>query len=59
MLAFYEKGEETLPTEEICLKTESMKVIQIKKVHIYLYFYIHIIMRPPFSKLLTNIFTDQ
>ena len=42
----YEKGEETLPTEEICLKTEPMEVIQIKKVHIYLYsYYIHVIMR--------------
>ena len=44
ILAHYEKGEETLPTEEICLKTESMEVIQIKKVHIYLYSYISAIV---------------
>ena len=45
ILACYEKGEETLPGEEIYLKTEPMEVIQIEKVHIYLYLYVHIIMR--------------
>ena len=40
ILARYGEEEETLPTEEIYLKTESMEVIQIKKVHIYLYSYI-------------------
>ena len=45
ILACYEKGEETLPAEEIYLKTEPMEVIQIEKVHIYLYLYVHIIMR--------------
>ena len=30
--ARYKKGEETLPTEEIHLRTESMNVVQIKKV---------------------------
>ena len=44
ILARYEKGEETLPTEEIYLKTKSMQVIQINKVQIYLYSYIHIMM---------------
>ena len=44
ILARYEKGEETLPTEEINLKTKSMQVIQINKVQIHLCSYIHIIM---------------
>ena len=49
ILALYEKRKETLPTEEICLKTESMKVIQIKKVPLFLNSYIHIIKRAHFS----------
>ena len=49
ILALYEKRKETLPTEEICLKTESMKVIQIKKGPLFLNSYIHIIMRTHFS----------
>ena len=47
ILARYEKGEETLPTEEIHLKTESMEVIQIEKVCIHLYTYIGIFMLIP------------
>ena len=47
ILARYEKGEETLPTEEIHLKTESMEVIQIEKVFTHLYTYIGIFMRIP------------
>ena len=45
ILARYEKGEETLPTEEIHLKTESMEIIQINKVCVHLSTYIHIYMR--------------
>ena len=37
ILAHYEKGEETLPTEEIYLKTESMEVVQIEKVCICIF----------------------
>ena len=40
MLACYESGEETLPTEEIHVKTEPLEIIQIDKVHIHLYMYI-------------------
>ena len=51
ILARYEKGEETLPTEEVHLKTESMEIIQLEKVCIYLciyiYIYIHIFMQIP------------
>ena len=43
ILARYEKEEETLPTEEIHLKTESMEVIQIEKVCINLGTYTHIL----------------
>ena len=43
ILARYEKEEETLPTEEIHLKTESMEVIQIEKVCINLGIYMHIL----------------
>ena len=49
ILTLYEKRKETLPTEESCLKTESMKVIQIKKVPLFLNSYIHIIKRAHFS----------
>ena len=45
ILARYEKGEETLPTEEIHLKTESMEIIQINKVCVHLSTYMHISMR--------------
>ena len=40
ILACYESGEETLPTEEIHVKTEPLEIIQIDKVHIHLYMYI-------------------
>ena len=40
ILARYESGEETLPTEEIHVKTEPLEIIQIDKVHIHLYMYI-------------------
>ena len=42
ILARYEKREETLPTEEVHLKTESMEIIQLEKVCIYLCIYIYI-----------------
>ena len=41
-LARYKKGEETLPTEEIHLKTESMEIIQIDNVCVHLSTHIHI-----------------
>ena len=40
ILACYERREETLPTEEIHVKTEPLEIIQIEKVHIHLYMYI-------------------
>ena len=40
ILACYEMREETLPTEEIQVKTEPLELIQIEKVHIHLYMYI-------------------
>ena len=40
ILARYESGEETLPTEKIHVKTEPLEMIQIDKVHIHLYMYI-------------------
>ena len=41
ILARYERGEETLPTEEIHVKTEPLEIIQIDKVHIHLYMHIY------------------
>ena len=41
ILARYERGEETLPTAEIHVKTEPLEIIQIDKVHIHLYMHIY------------------